>query len=355
MSPAAYGKNVLEMLIPALIFWGILAFSMWRDRSRYRNTAFLFIALLSTIPLISALFGPWQNAAFSVISLLIALIIFCVPVILIINGVQMIRKEGKRLQNLLSLFLGIVVGVGEIAAVLSILLPYTGAFQSMTERGALKLSVFTLVLVLIAVSVVYGSLVFVSFMFYTLLLQIVPHKRDFDYVIIHGCGLLGGRRASKLLADRLDKAIALYKKDPTPPIMIPSGGQGSDEDISEAAAMAQYLREHGIPADHILLEDKSLTTLENLKYSKALIDARPGRKYTVLVTSNYHVYRALRYCRRIGLACTGVGAHVAAYYWPSALIREFVAVHREKKHLLLFLIGWVLMVFPVILVLFDMV
>jgi uncharacterized SAM-binding protein YcdF (DUF218 family) len=225
----------------------------------------------------------------------------------------------------------------------------------MTERGALKLSVFTLVLVLIAVSVVYGSLVFVSFMFYTLLLQIVPHKRDFDYVIIHGCGLLGGRRVSKLLADRLDKAIALYKKDPTPPIMIPSGGQGSDEDISEAAAMAQYLRDHGIPDDHILLEDKSLTTLENLKYSKALIDARPGRKYTVLVTSNYHVYRALRYCKRIGLACTGVGAHIAAYYWPSALIREFVAVHHEKKHLLLFLIGWVLMVLPVVLVLFDMI
>ena len=73
------------------------------------------------------------------------------------------------------------------------------------------------------------------------------------------------------------------------------------------------------------------------------------------MTSNYHVYRALRYCKRIGLACTGVGAHVAAYYWPSALIREFVAVHHEKKHLLLFLIGWVLMVFPVILVLFDMV
>ena len=96
MSPAAYGKNVLEMLIPALIFWGILAFSMWRDRSRYRNTAFLFIALLSTIPLISALFGPWQNAAFSFITLVIALVIFCVPVILIINGVQMIRKEGKR-------------------------------------------------------------------------------------------------------------------------------------------------------------------------------------------------------------------------------------------------------------------
>ncbi|MGN0362651.1 MAG: YdcF family protein [Bilifractor sp.] len=355
MSLAAYGKNILEALIPALILWGILVFSMWRDRSRYRNTVFLFFSLMSTIPLISTLFGPWQNAAFSVIMLVILLLIFCVPVIFIINGIQMIRKEGKRLQNLLSLFLGIIVAVGEICAVLSILLPYAGVFQSMTERGALKLSVFTMVLALIALSVVYGSLVFVSFIFYTMLLQIIPHKRDFDYVIIHGCGLIGGKQVSKLLSDRLDKAIALYRKDPTPPVMIPSGGQGSDEDISEASAMAQYLREHGIPDDHILMEDKSLTTFENLKYSKKLIDAQPGRKYTVLVTSNYHVYRALRYCRKIGLACTGVGAHVAAYYWPSALIREFAAIHREKKHMLLFIAGWVLMVFPIILILFDMI
>lgn len=118
--------------------------------------------------------------------------------------------------------------------------------------------------------------------------------------------------------------------------------------------MAQYLRDHGIPYDHILLEDKSLTTLENLQNSKSLIDARPGRKYTVLVTSNYHVYRALRYCRKIGLKCTGVGAHVAPYYWPSALIREFVAIHHEKKHLLLFLAGWAVTVLSLVLILFDM-
>lgn len=354
MSPAAYANNLLHMAIPALVCWGILVLSMWRDRSRYRNTVLCFIALLVTIPVVSALFGPWQEAAFAAIALLIVLVIFCVPVILIVNGVQMIKKEGTRFQNLLSLFLGLIVGAGEICTVLAILLPYLGVFQSMTKHGALKASLLSMLFVLIAVSVVYGSLVFVSFMFYTLLLQIVPHKHDFDYVIIHGSGLIGGSRVSKLLADRLDKAISLYKKDPTPPMMIPSGGQGSDEDLSEAAAMAQYLRDHGIPDDHILLEDQSLTTLENLQNSKALIDARPGRKYTVLVTSNYHVYRALRYCSKIGLKCTGVGAHVAPYYWPSALIREFVAIHREKKHLILFLAGWIVTVLPLVLILFEM-
>ena len=194
---------------------------MWRDRSRYRNTVLCFIALLLTIPVVSALFGPWQEAAFAAIALLITLVIFCVPVILIINGVQMIKKEGTRFQNLLSLFLGLVVGAGEICTVLVILLPYLGVFQSMTEPVALTASRLSMIFVFIG-----GSRGFVAFMFYTLLLQIVPHKHDFDYIIIHGSGLIGGSRVSKLLADRLDKAISLYKKDPTPPMMIPSGGQG---------------------------------------------------------------------------------------------------------------------------------
>ena len=50
----------------------------------------------------------------------------------------------------------------------------------------------------------------------------------------------------------------------------------------------------------------------------------------------------MRYCRKIGLKCTGIGSHVALYYWPSALIREFVAIHREPKHLLYFIGGWII-------------
>ena len=170
----------------------------------------------------------------------------------------------------------------------------------------------------------------------------VDRRRDFDYVIIHGAGLLDGVRVSKLLSDRIDKAIEVYKKDPTPPVLIPSGGRGKDELMPEAAAMASYLREKGIPEDRIILEDRSATTYENLKFSKEILDGLEGRKYTALVTSNYHVYRALRYCRKIGLECEGIGSHVAMYYWPSALIREYIAVHAEKKHLITFLAGWVL-------------
>ena len=134
--------------------------------------------------------------------------------------------------------------------------------------------------------------------------------------------------------------------------MIPSGGKGADEAVSEAEAMEKYLLEKGIPAEMIIKEDQSTTTYENLQNSKAIIDSRPGSKYTVLVTSNYHVYRALRYCRKIGLECTGVGSHVAFYYWPSAMIREFIAVHAEKKHLITFIIGWILWMLPTVFIYF---
>ena len=73
-------------------------------------------------------------------------------------------------------------------------------------------------------------------------------------MIIHGSGLLDGSRVPKLLQDRLDKAIEVYQKDPTPPTLIPSGGQGEDESIPEAEAMRQYLVSKGLPERDIIPE-----------------------------------------------------------------------------------------------------
>lgn len=111
--------------------------------------------------------------------------------------------------------------------------------------------------------------------------------------------------------------------------------------------MAEYLIKHGIPQDHIIRENKSMNAWQNLTNRKKIIDHEDSRQYTVAVTSNYHVYRVLRYAKNIGLKCTGAGAHAAPYYWPSALIREFVAIHKEKKHFLLFITGLLLVVIQI--------
>ena len=131
-------------------------------------------------------------------------------------------------------------------------------------------------------------------------------------------------------------------------MLIPSGGRGDDEKLSEAQAMKNYLLEHGIPEENILMEDRSATTRENLRFSKSIIDSREGTKKTALVSSNYHVYRCLRYAREEGLKCTGIGADVALYYWPSALIREFIAIFLSKKFILWALVGYLIFIAPVL-------
>ena len=336
-----FDLNSSALVTISLFCWLIFFLSFNYDRRRYRNCALLFIALVSTVPALCSLAGRYSARVlyFCIIVFCIALLI--VPVFLIHNGILMMKREGRSLSNMLSLLLGLVIGLGELSTLLFLLWMEnsfgTGRLVNILEHTAL-------INYLISVTVIYGSVAFLMFMLYSVFLMLIPRKSDFDYIIIHGAGLIGGDRVSKLLSDRIDKAIDVYLKDPSPTIMIPSGGQGGDETVSEAEAMSRYMLERGIPEYRIIKEDKSTTTMENLENCKKIIDSMEGRKYTTLVTSNYHVYRALRYCRKIGLDCTGIGSHVAFYYWPSALIREFVAIHSEKKHFVMLVAGWVLWV-----------
>ncbi|MBR4502908.1 MAG: YdcF family protein [Clostridia bacterium] len=327
-----------------ILFWLLFR----KDRSRYRNCYALSLALLSLFPLIISFSGDHRETVLIAIAFAFLISILIVPFFLIFNGVVTIRREGKHLSQMLSLLFGLAILAGEAIVWMGLdRVIRTGGRETLIPQAFLPV-----VCALFCVSVIYISLSFLLFMIYVVFLQIIPRKKDFDYVIIHGSGLLGGDRVPKLLQDRLDKAIEVYRSDPSPTILIPSGGQGPDEKIPEAEAMKRYLLSKGIPEKDIISENRSTTTLENLQFSKDILDGRKGRKYTALVTSNYHVYRALRYCRRIGLKCTGIGSHVAFYYWPSALIREYIAVHTEPKHALLLALGWLLSIAPVLDIIF---
>ena len=319
-----------------------IVFTIYRPQ-KYFNSILLLGSLMVTVIFISALFGDDGQIVLLGTFLLVFLILLLVPILLIVNGIQMIRKESVSLAHLLSLGLGIFVGVGEIAAFVYTL----GLSDRIPLQNANSFIFF------IFLTVFYFSFLIMSFVVYSVFIQIVPHKMNFDYVIIHGCGLLGGEKLTKLLSDRVDKAIKIYKKCWKKPMIIPSGGQGDDELISEAQAMKNYLLEHGVPEEHIILEDGSATTRENLLKSKAIIDQRGGSKKTALVTSNYHVYRCLRLARDLDFRCTGIGAHTALYYWPSALIREFAAVFVTKSFMIPAVIGYILFVSPILYSIFT--
>ena len=303
---------------------------------KYFNSILLMAAMAVTMVFIAGFMGEGAGIFLLACYITIMIAIFMVPLILIINGIVMIKKESVCAAHLLSLGLGIFVGIGEIATVIYVLKLY----------GIIELANIGRWTLFLVMTVFYFSCLVLSFVIYSIFIQIMPHRMNFDYVIIHGAGLEDGEKLTKLLANRVDKAIEIYEKCKVNPVIIPSGGKGSDEKISEAEAMSNYLLEHGVPAESILPEDRSATTEENIRNSKALIDSREGGRKTALISSNYHVYRCLRLAKMEGLKCIGIGAKTAMYYWPSALIREFIAVFVTKGFLVWALLGYLVFVSP---------
>jgi uncharacterized SAM-binding protein YcdF (DUF218 family) len=174
----------------------------------------------------------------------------------------------------------------------------------------------------------------VSYVLYAFLYGRITGLRRADFVVVLGSGL-NGDRVPPLLAGRLDRGLRVYQtlagRREASPVVIVSGGKGSDERISEAEAMARYLIERGVPEDHVVREDQSRTTEENLTFSQAIME-RSGPGYRcIIVTSNYHVFRAAIVARRLGVNGQVTGARTAGYYWPSAMLREFAAVFLSYK------------------------
>ncbi|MBY8849386.1 YdcF family protein, partial [Saccharothrix sp. MB29] len=104
-----------------------------------------------------------------------------------------------------------------------------------------------------------------------------------------------------------------------------------DEDVSEAAAMRDYLVRRGVPDDRVLVEDRSTTTEQNLAYSARVLAEHGWQGRAVGVTNNFHVFRAAVTARRLRLRMQILGAPTAAYFLPSAFLREFAALLVQNK------------------------
>lgn len=133
-------------------------------------------------------------------------------------------------------------------------------------------------------------------------------KMRSDYVIVLGAGVRG-TEPSEILADRIEMAAQYMKRNPDV-ICIASGGKGSDENISEAQCIYEHLTAMGIDGNRIWLEDKATSTIENFRYSIALIEEKTGKSPTsVTVLSNeFHLYRASRMAKDCGLEADYVTA-----------------------------------------------
>lgn len=148
-------------------------------------------------------------------------------------------------------------------------------------------------------------------------------ENDYDYVIVLGAGLWG-ERISLILEKRLEVAVELAEAMPDVQFIL-SGGKGEDEDLSEAEAMKRYMVAHGVEENRIILEDKSTSTSENLDYSKVILDNRGGGEL-LLLTSDFHLYRALELAKKKGLTTDGIASNTPPSVYMNYLTREYFAV-----------------------------
>lgn len=131
---------------------------------------------------------------------------------------------------------------------------------------------------------------------------------------------------SVLLRDRLDKALDYLEDHPDLTIVV-AGGQGDDEEQSEAQCMYDYLTEHGVDGDQILLEDRSHNTWENLRYTRELLEAQGVEATEFVVVSNgFHLARVRMLWERVWDGQTSLSTLAApSSHLPSRLsmyIRE---------------------------------
>ncbi len=152
-------------------------------------------------------------------------------------------------------------------------------------------------------------------------------------MIILGCQLRADG-PSVLLQDRLDTALEYLDGHPDMTVVV-SGGQGENEPVSEAQGMADYLTEHGVSPDSIILEASSHNTYQNMVYSaRCLEEADIDLSQGVLIVSNgFHLTRAKMLAGRAGFTDISVlsapSSHTATRLWmyirePLALVKSFL-------------------------------
>ena len=144
---------------------------------------------------------------------------------------------------------------------------------------------------------------------------------DCDYIVVLGAKV-NGTSPSLSLSDRIRAAESYLKSHPNT-IAVLSGGQGSDEGISEAQCMFHELTIRGIDPNKLWLENKSTSTQENLRFSLALIEEKTGiRPATIgLISSEYHLFRAGLFAKECGVTAIGIPA---ATSWFSIKLNYFM-------------------------------
>lgn len=317
--------------IITLVLFAIFLIVYLRD-PRSLMIGFLFNLFFCSIIILTAYIGfSFEHIIWRIIALIPLVIIgliltfgaFALMIGLFLNARVLRKKEGRRFSNSLTLILGVCI-------LLFLLFSIIRTEQFVSPNFSPIFDGFSLI---IAYFFIHVSTFLTAYFWY----QFNKPKYNQDFIIVLGSGLINDK-VPPLLASRINKAIDFYRKQATvasPPTIIFSGGQGPDENLPEAEAMQKYAIEKGIPIEHTIQENRSVNTYQNMLFSKQIMDSLKDKYNSIFTTNNFHLFRAGLYAKQAGLNSQGIGSKTTFYYWPNAMIREYIAivVMNRKRHM----------------------
>ena len=143
---------------------------------------------------------------------------------------------------------------------------------------------------------------------------------DVDCIIVLGCLVKDNGNPSDMLADRLKRGIELYEQGSAPKIIM-SGDHGR-ENYDEVNTMKQVAIDAGVPSNDIFMDHTGFSTYESIYRAKEVFEADK----IIIVTQEYHLYRALYIAEQLGIEAYGVNADFHTYWGQSSReLREILA------------------------------
>ena len=224
-------------------------------------------------------------------------------------------------------FVGGIINIGNITGTLLsiIIISYSIMFETINigvrkfikkKYGKLAMFVASVMAVLIIITAVVTA---------TLMIMATTKSGDgTDTLIVLGCKV-NGENPCGMLEERLEAAKD-YLEENKDAVCIVSGGQGSDEDISEAECMYNWLVDNGIEAERIYKEDKSTSTIENIKYSMEILERENLGTNVAIATNEFHVFRAGAVAESLGLTYSAVPAKTSWWLVPTYSVREMYGI-----------------------------
>ena len=147
---------------------------------------------------------------------------------------------------------------------------------------------------------------------------------DVDCILVLGCLVRSEGNPSDMLADRLRRGVELYKAGAAPKLLM-TGDHGRTN-YDEVNTMKQYAMDEGIPSQDIFMDHAGFSTYESMYRARDIFQA----KKILIVTQEYHLYRALYVAQALGLEAYGVNADYRNYSGQSMRdIREILARNKD--------------------------